>query len=257
MLITQTSLQTILDKKIENNDVLVIILLYKNPNFVNIAKPYDIELFGKKMWKWVELACAGYEIKTTLFDDNMNLISLIKPMLTDKKYTLVLYSDTPLLTKNTINDIITYATSKMASAVNLPRGYIFETQYLKNIDEVKNSYVEGFNEKDFIVVDNLFLFEKVNSVMKNRILEYHMRSGVIIKDKQTTFIDADCVIESGVVIEPFNTLRGTTFIGANSYLSVGNILTNCSVGKGCYLENVVNEKTKINDNVKIKNLTKN
>lgn len=98
----------VLSKKLalieDDSDVQAIILLYKNPNFTGILKPYELQICGKKMWEWVELACSGYSIKTVACTPETDVLSLIKPLLTNKKYTLVLYSDTPLLTNSTIEN---------------------------------------------------------------------------------------------------------------------------------------------------------
>lgn len=247
---TQTISEVETEKDIQQ-DVAVIILLYKNPNFKNIFKPYDLEIFGKKMWNWVENACSGYQIKTTTCTPESNILSIIKPMLTNKKYTLVLYSDTPLITHETVEDIITFAISKNINALNLIRGYIFDTEYIKNQNEIKNTYVEKFKEEDFFVVDNLLLFEKANQTMKNRILDFHIQNGVVIKDKNSTFIDADCMIEWGTVIEPFNVLKGKCFIGRNTILESGNVIKDSILGESCIVKNSYVIESKINKNIVI------
>ena len=44
---TETNLEKLSDSKFDD-DVAVIILLYKNPNFKSILKPYELEICGKK-----------------------------------------------------------------------------------------------------------------------------------------------------------------------------------------------------------------
>ena len=83
-------------------DFTVIILLAKNPAFKGVLKPYEINIYGKKMWQWVALACEGYKTKTVACSPEGNILSLIKPHLEDTKFTAVFYSDTPLLQKSTL-----------------------------------------------------------------------------------------------------------------------------------------------------------
>ena len=52
-------------------------------------------------------------------------------------------------------------------------------------------------------------------ILRRRLLENLMLSGVTIVDPSTTFIDADVVIGQDTVIEPFTVLRGATRIGAS------------------------------------------
>ena len=84
-----------------NEDVLVIILLNKNFDFVVSRTPYDIDICGKKMWEWVALSCGDCEIKTTVCTEESDILTLIKPYLNNKKWTFVLYSDTPLFSTST------------------------------------------------------------------------------------------------------------------------------------------------------------
>ncbi|MDD4816135.1 MAG: hypothetical protein PHQ62_03265 [Clostridia bacterium] len=223
-------------KKDEQNDVAVIILLYKTPNFVGFFKPFDLELCGKKLWKWVELACNEYSIKTTFCTPESDVLTLIKPMLTNKKYTLVLYSDTPLIQKNTIEEILTYARAKTANVVNLTRGFVFDTEYIKTVDKIQNNLVERFNEEDFITVYDLKQLEFVGQILRQRILDFHQKNGVLIYDTNSVFVDADVIIESGTIIEPNNFIKGKTLIGKNCKLESGNQICDSIVGENCVLK---------------------
>ena len=76
LLETMTMPEKVLDKtKLVN----VIILLYKNPNFEGFSKSFDIEICGKPMRSYVELAVNNYPTKTTVCTLGTNIFSLIPP----------------------------------------------------------------------------------------------------------------------------------------------------------------------------------
>lgn len=235
--------------KEDENDVLVIILLFKNPNFSGILKPYELEVCGKKCWEWVELACSEYSIKTITCTPDTDVFTLIKPLLTNKKYTMVFYSDTPLLTKNTIEEILSYVRTRDINILNLIRGYVFNTEYIKNAEDIKGNLIEKFNKDDFVIAYDLKQFEFVGQVLKRRILDFHLSNGVIITDIDSTLIDADVIIESGCKIEPNNVIKGKTYIGKNCHLESGNIITDSFISDNCILKVSYIFNSKIEKNI--------
>ena len=232
---------------VKNNstDFAVIILLFQNPAFKGFSRPFDLDIAGKKMWKFVELACSGFAIKTTVCNPETDILALIKPMLSDAKYTMVFFSDTPLLQKSTVAEIADFAQMRQINVLKLPRGYVFDTQYIKSVTSITNSHTEYFGDEDFTQVFDLRQLEFVANIMKNRILEYHQKNGVYIKDNNSTFIDVDVVIESGVVIEPHNVLKGRTIISKNTTLLPNNVLDSSVVGSGCTLKGAFIANAKI------------
>lgn len=259
-----------------DNDTAVIMLLTNNKAFKTTKKSYQLNLWGKTMCEWVKLAvgeCPIKEVKAEITDD---VVTLIKPHITQKKYTIVLYADTPLLQRKTFLEIIEYITVKKLSVVKFTRGYIFETEYLKNLDKMYSPQVAYFEEEDFIAAYSLKQLAMVSDILKNRILNYHMKNGVRIIDTATTYIDADVNIEKDVIIEPNNVIKGETniekgvLLGAfniidNSYILSGTkvvssniknsvIGKNCEVGPFAYLNNesIMEDGSKVGAFVEIK-----
>jgi len=235
-------------KKADESDVAIILLLYKNPNFKGFLKPFDLELCGKKLWKWLELACNDYPIKTTFCTPESDILTLIKPMLTNKKYTMVLYSDTPLIQNNTIEEILTFVRARTANVVNLTRGFVFDTEYIKTVDKIQNNLIERFNEEDFITVYDLKQLEFVGQILRQRILDFHQKNGVLIYDTNSVFIDADVIIESGTIIEPNNIIKGKTLIGKNCKLESGNVICDSIVGENCIIKSSYVSCSKVEKN---------
>jgi bifunctional UDP-N-acetylglucosamine pyrophosphorylase / glucosamine-1-phosphate N-acetyltransferase len=66
---------------------------------------------------------------------------------------------------------------------------------------------------------------KATNVLRHRLLEQCMESGVTIVDPDTTFIDAMVTIGQDTIVEPFTVLKGNTHIGSE-----------CRIGPHVYIE---------------------
>lgn len=235
----------------KSDDTFIFVVLYvKNPDFKGILKTYEIDICGKKMHEWVELACADCKTKTTTCTPESDVLSLLKPLLDDdKKFTFLLYSDTPLLTKSTLEEIKTFAISRDINVLKLTRGYVFNTQYIKNAESISAIQTNFFEEEDFMTVYDLSQIPIVSQIMKNRILSYHIENGVKINDINTIFIDADVIIEQGTEIFPNNSIKGNSFIGKNCKIKEGNVIENSIVSDNCILQNSFIKESRISENM--------
>ena len=158
---------TVMEKetKLVDNEISVIIMLEKK--FGEFMKSYDLKIWGKKMWEWVALSCDGYMIKTIPCTPESDVLTLIKPLLTDSKYTVVLYSDTPLFKRQTLNEIMTYVRQRDLNVLPLRRGYVFNTDYIRNADSIRVLVQEDFGTDDFTVVEDYAGHAKVSKILKN------------------------------------------------------------------------------------------
>lgn len=216
-------------------DMSVIILQVKNAKFENVLKPYDIDICGKKMWEWVALACDGYPTKSIVCADDVNVVAFVKPFLSNTKFTAVFFSDTPLLQKENIEEIFMFARSHDINVLKLTRGFVFNTEYLKGINEISSPQTQFFNEEEFYTCLDFSHIAFVRDVIKSRIINFHMQNGIEIVDPLTTFIDCDVTIENNVKIMPNNFLRGITFVGKNCLIESGNIVENSIISDNCKL----------------------
>ncbi|MBR2220611.1 MAG: hypothetical protein IJ975_00545 [Clostridia bacterium] len=230
----QTQTQT-MAQIIDQPELEVIILLYQNPAFKGAPRAFDLEICGKPMWKFVELAAGAFPIKTTICTPESDVLEIIKPMLGAARHTLVLYSDTPLIKKSTILEIAAFAEVHDVNVLKLPRGYVFNTEYIKTAENIIAPSVQYFGDEDFIQVFDFRQLEFVTNILQNRILEFHQKNGVFIKNLATTFIDADVVIEPGVVIAPNNHILGSSIISRGTKLLPNNVLQNATIGANCML----------------------
>ena len=76
--------------------------------------------------------------------------------------------------------------------------------------------------------------EKVSAVLREKILEELMLSGVTIVDAKNTYIDKSVVIEPDVIIEPNTYIKGRTVIARGSH-----------IGPGTYIENSILEENSV------------
>lgn len=230
------------------NDVLFIVLLYKNENFNTLA-PYDIEIMGKKMWEWVALCGNGATIKTAPCTNESNIINLIKPFVGKEKYTFVFYSDTPLLTRETVLEIFENFKQSEQNVLKLERGYMFNSEYLKNCETVLADIDQRFNCDEFLQVNGYKELSEVTGILKYSIIGYHMDKGVYFIDPKSTFIDADVVIEKNVTIYPNNTIKGQSYIGENVVLEPNNTIINSIISKNVIVKNSYINSSAVSENV--------
>ena len=231
------------------NDVLAIVLLYRNSNFNGIIKPYNLDICGKKMFEWVADSVSGVETKTIACDENSNVVPLIKPLLNDKKITIVLYSDTPLLTRQTVKEILNYFEISHLNVLKLERGWVFNTEYISGADSVSSVLSRNFGKNDFERVFDAISLEKAKSILNGKIVDFHLKNGVLIDSKATTFIDATAIIESGVKIAPNNIIKGETYIGKNVLLAPNNVINNSIISAGCEISSSHIKNSKISENM--------
>lgn len=236
-----------LDKQVQ-----VVLLLVNNPNF-KVEKPYNLNMCGIKMKEWIIKSIKYAPIKEIEIDETDDLISVLKNVdLGNQKYTLVLFSDTPLLKRKTILEIIEYVSIKKLSVLKLTRGYVFETEYLKTIDKLYAPQLHYFDEEDFITCFNFKQFSLINDILQTRIINFHMKNGVLFYNPSSCNIDVDVVIEKGVKVYANNVLKGKCIIETNSQLLEGNKIENSIIKNDCVIENSHINKSFIEENCVIK-----
>lgn len=173
--------------KLGENDINYIVLAI-NYDEVNTGKStYDIKLLGKSMLDWVKSACPVQPIVKKV-DSDFEVLHEIKDLLTDSEWTIVLFSDTPLLTNDTLEKSFSFAEENGLNVCKLKRGYIFKTDYVRRIEDIYGVENCSINSEDFLVADSFVSISKVSTILKNRIIDYHMRSGVFIMDRNSTYI---------------------------------------------------------------------
>lgn len=104
-------------------------------------------------------------------------------------------------------------------------------EILKNEGEIVSAYVTSdFNET--LGVNDRFALSQAETLMRARINEQHMRSGVTIIDPMSTYISADTVIGSDTVLQPGTMLEGTVEIGEDCIIGPNTQIVDSKVGNG-------------------------
>ena len=123
---------------------------------------------------------------------------------------------------------------------NNAQGEYYLTDVIKIMNEkgLKTGAMVVEDNTEILGVNDRTQLELLTRVLRNRINNLHMRSGVTIEDSNTTYIHDDVIIGMDTVIHPNTTIKGNVVIGEN-----------CEIGPNAYIR----EGCRIADNVKIGN----
>ena len=246
----------------ENADVCTVILKVDNEKIDCGKKVFELEMFGKTFLEWAENSVFETSIRYADYKYGEDFLPAVKRAVdTSKKYTFVLFADTPLFEHKTFLQIMEYFKMKGLSVLKLTRGYVFETKYLLEIDSLLNPQIQYFEEEDFITCYSLKQYSMICDIMKNRIQSYFMKNGVVFEDPASTFVDADVQIGKGTVIAPFNQIKGKTVIEDNVVIKCGNVITDsiicehASISGSVVYKSLIGKDAVINEFCKISNNT--
>jgi len=199
---------------LEKMDNLIngIILKSRNEAMGSICKT---EILGKSCHSWVSAAFGNNRV-VTLETNSKNLLEEIKERINeDLPYTVILHSDTPLVTKKTIFDACHAIKNNGEDVVKIPRGLVIRGEFLNQIEEIEAADEEIDFECDFMTAHNMKQVAKIGEILKSRILDYHMENGVFVEDPKSTSIEADVVIGKGVKIGANTSIKGKSVIKDN------------------------------------------
>jgi len=100
----------------------------------------------------------------------------------------------------------------------------------------KKKRVEAYVTKDpaeTMGINNRVQFAKAERIMRDRILERLMYSGVTIVDPLSTFIDDSVSIGIDSIIQPNTIIQGKTQIGQGCEIGPLTQIEDCEIGEGC------------------------
>lgn len=125
--------------------------------------------------------------------------------------------------------------------------YLTDTlSILRHAGEVVTAMDVQDPEEIASVNDRVQLAE-VERILRNRILRHWMVQGVTIENPETTFVDADVVIEGDVTILSGTRLEGKTVIREDSIIGPNTRVIDCHIGKGVRVENSVLVSSTVGD----------
>ena len=229
-----------------NETLFVVVKTYRDDVVKNLP---GFVLCGKTMLDWVLLAGVGCEQKIV---EDVDVFKTLKNLDTDKKIIAVFYCDTPLLDHNTFLDIMDYFSSKNINYLQLSRGFIVRSDYLKNNDEFMHGSFCEYDDNNLMVVDSAKKINLVHKILQDKIRTFHINNGVVILGEQSVFIDCDVEIEKGTIIYPNNVLKGETILQGNVELKEGNLIVDSIISANSTLTNCFIEKSKVSGDLKNK-----
>ena len=235
-----------------DSDVHVIVLKTDNKTMQTTEKSYNLKIWGKSILQWTTSAFGSCPITFVDADLNSSIQSLVLPHLSGKKWTAIFYADTPLLTRKTFLNILDYVQTKCLDGLKLARGYIFNTEFLKNSNNLNGIAKTDLFADDFFAIFNMTQFQEASQTLKTKILNHHKQNGVQILDDNSTFIDADAEIENDVVIFPNNVIAGGSVIKSGSIIEPFCTIKNSVVGKNCRLRSNYLENATLKDGTQTK-----
>ncbi len=252
-----TTFQTLTQKTISSKDICYILLKNNVLSLYNSVPAYEMDICGKKIIDWTRSALDGNEVIEVDYTLQDNVFDLVLKHAKNKSVVCVLYADTPLLTKVVLQDLWNIYTSNGGGVCKLPRGYMIELQSLKKGMSIMDiqKIGEGF-AKEFFAVTNLYAYNEVQNIMRDRIVAYHMENGVIFRDSKTVYIDADVEIGEGTIIFPNNYIYDQSEIGKGCVILPNNTIIRSKIGNYCKLNGAYIEQSKIESNAEINAYTR-
>jgi len=181
----------------------------------------DAEICGRTSTEWVDSAIAGFTHRKQQIQKNDDIMTIVKNSVIDKKYCLVVYADTPLLTRESIDQTLSFAATYDFKAVQMPRGWVFETEHIKKATNIEPMKIPNLPDEDFIVAYNYSQVALIGTYARERINSAHMAAGVNLADPYSTYIDADVKIGKGTRVGPGVVLTGESVIGKNCRIGCG------------------------------------
>ncbi len=122
--------------------------------------------------------------------------------------------------------------------IDVAAGKVVETFLLEDNDEIL-----GINSK--------IELEKANCIMRDRINSSHMEKGVILIDKNNTYIEEEVEIGEDTVIYPGALLQGKTSIGKNCEILGNTRIIDCKIGNSVRIESSILEESIVESKVTI------
>lgn len=161
------------------------------------------------------------------------------------KYIAVAYSYMPLLTSNTITDLVTYCEEKNLESIAIGNGFITLTSIYNT------SPSRSYNGDECI---SALTPERLSDVYRElclRNINKAIEQGAIILDKTAIYIDYEVVVEPGVIIHPMVSVKGNSILRSGAIIRSGSVIENSIIGSGTnVLASYIND-SKIGDHTTI------
>ncbi|GAB4547620.1 MAG: bifunctional UDP-N-acetylglucosamine diphosphorylase/glucosamine-1-phosphate N-acetyltransferase GlmU [Anaerolineae bacterium] len=111
--------------------------------------------------------------------------------------------------------------------------------------------IEAEDADEVVGINTRVHLAEAEAMLRKRVNQALMLSGVTILDPNTTYIDEGVQIGTDTIIHPNTHIRGATVIGADCEIGPNSILLECKIGNSCKIEASVCEYATLEDHVEI------
>ena len=245
--------------------VAYFVVCKKGQHLIGGIDAYNQLIAGEKIISWVARACE--KTKVLEINDYQSEIDAVIPCLGQSEYVVILKGNVPLVTKHSINSVLNFAMQRNMNACKLKCGYIFRTEYLKEVGRVMSADCYNLSSNDFLEVVDFESLSFARSEISKRIYAYHSKNGVDFSSFDIGAIDANVqigyntklesdarVLESskilnGCKIGQSSSIRGA-FLKDNVFVGQNSVIINSVLGNGCKIgDGVIIKNSKIGDGV--------
>ena len=216
---------------VADEDIFVLVLMPHLPAF-GVDKPLDIDMCGRSLLGWAEHVVEPFANKKVEISKSDDILTVVRNNMTEHKYTVVIYADTPLFTRDSIEQAIAFASTFEHSVCKMPRGWVFKTSSINEAELPEAAVVPNLDDDDFIVAYNYAQVALAATIMRGRINTAFLRKGVNIIDPLNAYISAEATIGKGTRIGPGVVIRGATKIGKNCRITNCVEIKNSQIGEG-------------------------
>lgn len=239
--------------------VAYFVVCKKGEHKIGKKDVYLHEIAGEKIVDWVARACEKPKILE--INDYQNELNAVLPNLTESEYTVILKGNIPLITKQHLKNVLNYVMRKHMNACKLKNcGYVFNTEYLKDVGKILSADCYNLSSNDFFEVTDFDSLCEAKCEIAKRIYDYHSKNGVTFESFYPESISANVQIGYGTMVKQgAKILSGTkilndVYIGENSLIYNSMLNDDCAISKNVLIDcSIIGGNCKISDSAFIKN----
>ena len=101
------------------------------------------------------------------------------------------------------------------------------------------------------ILNSKLQLAEAENIMRRRINENFMISGVILRNPENIFIDSGVKIGKDTIIESGAVITGNIEIGENSHIMGDSRISNCKIGSNVVIKSSYLENSTVEDNIDI------
>jgi len=243
--------------------VAYFVVCKKNEHLIGGIDAYNQIVAGEKIISWVARACDNAKILE--INDYQNEIDAVLPCIDGSEYTVILKGNIPLVMKQHLKDMLNFVMHRHMNACKLKGGYIFKTEYLKEVGKVLSADCYNHQANDFFAVVDYDSLTFAREEISRRIYSYHSKNGVDFAGFDSCGIDANVQIGYGssfglgakilhgskilndVSVGEYSVIE-SSLVKDNTIIGCGAIIKKCVIGLSCKIgDGVVLKNCKIGD----------